>query len=170
MGPLITVDDLAGYLQRPIDRYSATACVAGASGLVRAWCGWNISRTVETLTVDANGSGSVNLPTLRLNDVTEVRVAGDVLDPSEYGWATNGVLAFTSRNGWPSGLRQVAADVDHGYDPIPDEICIVVAAVAGRLYSNPEGLVQKSSGDDSRSYGPRLSDMELRLIAAHCLT
>jgi hypothetical protein len=170
MGPLITVDDLAGYMQRPIDRFSATVCVTGASGLVRAYCGWNLSRITETLTVDANGSGSVNLPTLRLNDVTEVRVAGAVLDGSQYGWATNGVLAFTARSAWPSGLQCIAVDADHGYDPIPDEIGIVVAAIAGRLYGNPEGLMQKSSGDDSRSYGPRLSDLEMRLISAHCLT
>lgn len=170
MDPLISVDDLAGYLQRPIDRASATIAVQGASGLVRAYCGWGLSRAVETLTVDANGTGSVNLPTLRLNDVTEVRVDGDILDPSTYNWGFNGILVATTGYRWMAGLRKIEADVDHGYQPIPDEVCIVASAIAARLYANPEGLASKASGDDSRTFGATLSDLEMRLISAYRLS
>ena len=168
LSPLITAEELAGYLQRDLDRFSAELAIRGASGVVRTFCGWNLSQVVETLTVDANGSVSVNLPTLQLNDVTEVRVDGQVLDPSQYGWGANGVLVARYR--WPDGLRRIAADVDHGYDPIPDELRIVASTIAGRLYSNPEGLTQKSSGDNSRSFGAVLSDLEMRLITAYRLT
>jgi hypothetical protein len=169
MVPLITVDDLSGYLQRPIDRYSATIAVQGASGLVRNYCGWNISQATETLTVDARGGISLNLPTLKLNDVTEVRVGGDILDPATYSWGTNGVLV-SSGDRWPAGQRNIEADVDHGYSLVPDAICIVVSAVAGRLYGNPEGLIQRTSGDDSRSFGSIMSGLEMRLISSFCLT
>jgi hypothetical protein len=178
MEPLITVDNLSGYLQRPIDRYSAGICVAGASGIVRTYCHWNISRTVETLTVDGNSSTLVTLPTLRLNDVTEVRVDGDVLDPGTYSWGVNGVLMATTGYRWMAGLRRIEADVDHGYEPVPDEIAIVACAIAARLYSNPEGLAQKSSGDDSRGFASpflavgagQFTGLEMRLISAYCLT
>jgi hypothetical protein len=170
MEPLVTAEELAGYLRRDLDRYSADLAVTGASGIVRSYCGWNLSRAVETLTVTANGSISVNLPTLRLNDVTEVRADGAVLDPAEYGWGSNGVLAARYR--WPLGMQYLAVDVDHGYDPVPDEVRLSCLSMASRLYSNPEGLSSKSSGDDSRVLGDAISDarpsawegLELRIL------
>jgi len=167
--PLITTTDLAAYLQRDLDQYSADLAVRGASGLVRTYCGWGISRAVETLTVDANGGISVNLPTLKLNDVTAVRVDGELLDPDDYMWGGNGVLV--ARHRWPGRLRAVEADVDHGYDPTPDEVRIVVSVMAGRVYANPEGLIQRSSGDSSKSFTSGvLTDLEMRLISAYRLT
>jgi hypothetical protein len=167
--PLITAEELAGYLQRDLDRYSADLAVQGASGLVRTACGWNVSRVVETLTVNGNGSASMNLPTLRLNDVTEVRVDGVVVDASAYGWGANGVLVAVSR--WPLGLRRVEVDADHGYEPIPDELRIVCCSVAARLYSNPENLLQRSAGTSSQMFRDlSLSELETRLISPHRLT
>jgi hypothetical protein len=173
MNPLITAEEFAGYLQRDLDRYSAELAVRGASGIIRNHCGWNLSRIAETLVVDGNGSASLNLPTVRLNDVTEVRVDGTALDPADYTWGTNGIL-FRSGSPpygyWPLGPRRVEVDADHGYDPIPDEIRIVAHAISARFYSNPEGLSAKSSGDGSRTYGAIvLSDLEMRLISNHRL-
>lgn len=168
MTPLVTVDELATYLQRDLDRSSADLAVQGASGIVRGYCGWNIARTVETLTVDANGGGSVNLPTLKLNDITEIRLDGAVLDVADYGWGTNGVLVAHCR--WPVGLRRIAADVDHGYDPVPDEIRIVCCAIAGRIYSNPENLLQRTAGQSSQMFRESgFSELEARLIARYRL-
>jgi hypothetical protein len=166
---LITPEELSGYLQRDVDRYSAELATQGASGLLRAVCGWDLTRAVETLTVDSNGACSVNLPTLKLNDVTEVRVDAQPLATSQYGWGTNGVLVATTR--WPVGQRRIEADVDHGYDPVPDDLRIVCCSVAARLYSNPENLLQRSAGDSSQMFRELvLSDVETRLISRHRLT
>jgi hypothetical protein len=172
LNPLVAVEELAGYLQRDLDRFSADMAVQGASGIVRGHCGWDIARTVETLTVDASGGASVNLPTLRLNDVTEVRVDGAVLDVADYGWSANGILVVTSAAGcWPRGLRRIAADVDHGYEPVPDEVRIVCCAIAARLYSNPENLLQRSTGNSSQMFRDLgFSELEARLIARYRLT
>jgi len=168
MNPLVTPEELAGYLQRRLERFPAELAVQGASGVVRAYCGWDLTRTVETLEVTGNGGCAINLPTLKLNDVTSVTVDGTALDAADFSWGANGILF--RRSCWPLGPRRIVAEVDHGYDPIPDELRIVVCSIAGRIYSNPEGLVQKSSGDDSRSMPAPLSDVEMRLIARHRLT
>ena len=161
MTPLISPEDLATYLKQDVDRATAELAIAGASGVIRGYCGWNLTRVVETLTVDSYGTASINLPTLRLNDVTEVRIDGDPLDVDGYGWGRNGVLVMAGNaDRWPAGFRRIEADVDHGYDPIPDEIRLVGCSLAGRLYSNPEGLSSKSSGDDSRVFGDTLSDVK----------
>lgn len=168
MESLVTADEFAGYLQRDLDRYSAELALAGASGLVRIYCGWPISRiAADVLTVDSHGGTALMLPTLRLNAVTAVGLAdGTTMDASAYTWGTNGVLY--KADGWPIGPRAATATVDHGYDPVPDEVRIVVCAVAARLYSNPEGLASKSSGDGGKTFG-QLSDLEVRLIAGHRL-
>jgi hypothetical protein len=165
--PLVYAEDLAAYLQRDLDRCTADLAVEGASGLVRAYCGWGLSRTVETMTLDGNNSRCLTLPTMHVNDVSEVRIDGEVADPVDYGWGVNGVLL--RRQGWPCGQRNIAADVDHGFDPTPDELRIVTLSIAARLYTNPEGLQSKSSGDGSRAYGAELPDLEIRLVSGYRL-
>jgi len=167
MDPLITVDELAGYLQRDLDRYSATLAVQGASGLIRAICGWGLSRTTETLTMDCNGGVVLKLPTMHLNAVNTVTCDGVLLGPIDYSWSVSGLLV--ARTCWPHIRCRIAADVDHGYDPIPDEIRIVACSAAGRLYNNPEGLKFKAAGGGSRSYHDALSELEQRLISAYQL-
>lgn len=166
MDPLVTPEEFAGYMQRDLDRYTAELVLAGASGLVREFCGgWAIGQVDETFTVDGNGSVVLPLPTLRLNAVTEVRVDGTALIPdTDYVWSANGVLYRFGA--WPNGLRNIAADVNHGYDPVPPQVRIVVCAVAAKLYANPEGLSGRSSGDGSRSF-IALSDVEMQLISGY---
>lgn len=168
MSSLVSTSDFASYLQRDLDRYSAELALAGASGLVRIYCGWPISQVLgDVMTVDSHGGTALMLPTLRLTAVASVGlVDGSTVDAGAYTWGANGVLYRA--DGWPTGARAVTATVDHGYDPIPDEVRIVVCAVAARLYSNPEGLTSKTSGDGGKTFGT-LSELEVRLIAGHRL-
>jgi len=168
MEPLITPDELAGYLQRDIDRYSAELAIQGVSGMIRNICGWGLTRTTETLTVDCNGGVVLKLPTMRINDVLSVTADGIRLGAVDYAWSVSGLLV--ARTCWPAVMCRIAAEVDHGYDPIPDEIRIVACAAAARLYGNPEGLKFKAASGGSRSFGDALSSLETRLISAYQLT
>jgi hypothetical protein len=168
MDPLITPEELSGYLQKEIDRYSAELAVRGASGVIRGICGWNLTRATETLTADCTGGVVIKLPTLRVNDVTAVRLDGNPVDPDDCSWTTAGVLI--ARTCWPTGLHHVTADVDHGYDPIPDDVRIVGCAIASRMYSNPEGLFSRTAGESTRTFGKTVSDLEMRLISRYALS
>jgi hypothetical protein len=159
MDPLVTVEELASYLQSgTVDRATAELVVAGASGMVRAYCGWIISREETTFTLDGSGHTLLALPTLNLVEVTEVRIDGiviDAYDPEaasewQYRWSAAGVLDRPV--GWPRRFRCVEADVVHGYDPVPDLVKLVTLARAGCDYDNPERLTVRAVGAISRSY------------------
>lgn len=173
MDPLVTPEEFSGYMQRDVDRYTAELVLAGASGLVRNYCRWPISRIENDIRVfDGDGSRWLNLPTLKLNDVTSVSVDTGADDPlaltvgTDFRLLPNGMLWRSA--GWPIGYANVTIDFDHGYDPVPDEVRIVVCALAAKFYSNPEGLTSRSGGDSNRAFS-ELSSLEMQLIAGHRL-
>lgn len=157
MDPLITRGEFEAYLQRPVDPAPADLAIAGASGTIRAHCGWVISRETDvTLYVAGTGSPVLSLPTLMLLDVTEVRVDGDVIDPAAYAWARRGqilrgVPQSPARPLWTAWSR-VEVDCTHGYDPIPDAVKLVALSKAALHYSNPETVRVATTGSVSRTY------------------
>ncbi len=167
MEPLVTPEEFAGYMQRDLDRYTADLVTRGASALVRGYCGWGISRADDTWTLNGTGTHVLPLPTLHLTDVPSV-----VVDGTAYTWGVDYTFDETGLlyrpSGWPVGVRNIVATVTHGYDPVPDDVRLVVCALAAKSYANPEGLTGKSSGDGSRSYAP-LSDLEMALISNYRL-
>lgn len=161
MDPLISAEELALYLGRTdlIPDVLALA-VASASGIVRDWAGWSITRETTTFVVDGSTTSLLSLPTLHLNGVTEVRVAGEVLNPSATGWTSAEQYTWSARGqlfracGWPCGFRSVEADVDHGYDIAPDAVRAVVFALAAAPAFTPGGsvLLSKTVGAVTHTY------------------
>jgi hypothetical protein len=151
MDPLVTVGELETYLQRTVDADAGELAVANASGIVRDFCRWPIAPTEDaTWTLDGRGTAWLNLPTLYLTDVAEVRVDGEVIDPGTYSWAQRGQLYRAE--GWPARLRCVEADVSHGYETTPTSVRAVVLTLAARSMVNPEGLRSKTVGGVSKSF------------------
>jgi hypothetical protein len=154
---LATVDDLAAYLRQPggaagLDQAAADLALASASGAVRDYCGWNISVATETLTGDGDGSRLVSLPTLCLRGVTEVRVlTWRTIDPGTFTWSRGGQLICIS-GVFPPGLRNVEADVTHGYDETPDGVKLAVLIRAARQYTNPLALTSRNVGGVAEVY------------------
>ncbi|HLL68816.1 MAG TPA: hypothetical protein VK453_24345 [Micromonosporaceae bacterium] len=166
MDSLVAVADLTAYLQRPLDQPAAELALAGASGIVREYCGWTISAEAATFVVDGSGTTLIGLPTLHLTAVTEVRIDGLALEPAGYAWSENGLLQ--RRAGWPRRFRCVAVDCAHGYGQVPDVVRAVVLALAGRLHTNPDRLVSKTVGGISRTYATGsgdMSELELAMLA-----
>lgn len=175
MDALVTPEQLAAYLQRDLDRASAELAIAGASGAARSYCQWAIAPSVEeTWTLDGSGTPVLSLPTLRLTAVSAVAIDGTPVDPttgaagliSQYAWSANGQLYRAE--GWPARFACVQVTAVHAYDTAPDEVALVVLAVAGRALNNPEGLQHKQVGQVSRSWEKgrpaELSDLECRLL------
>lgn len=105
-----------------------------ASAAIRSYCGWHVMPVVtETLTLDGHGGSILNLPTLRLVSLQEVRVRGAVVDDVE--WSTDGTL----RGDWPDRWRSIEVDIEHGYESVPELLGIVVDAAARAFKSELGG-------------------------------
>lgn len=165
MDPLITAGDLDDYLQRPVPPDQAALAVAGASGIIRSRCRWNISREVGvTFKVDGSGTYVLNLPTLRLTDVLSVTVDGGPVDVDDLRWSTRGQLYRDTV--WPR-WSMIEAVVDSGYPDNPDVVKIVALSLAARYIGNPQALKSATVGAVQRVYAtPEPNPLELALLDA----
>lgn len=129
--PLASAEEVGGTLtQGQIDR---------AASAIRAACGWHIAPVVtETIIVNSDGSQDLLLPSLRVVDVTAVRIWNESTKTLESvqdwslrtGWAAGGIL---HRDGcWPRGYRVIEVDLVHGFDQCPPELLQVLANSVNR--------------------------------------
>lgn len=169
MDPLVSAEELGDYLQRPVPPAAAALAVAGASGIVRAYCQWDITaQDAITFTVTGTGSRVVGLATLHLRDVTSVTVDDVLIDPGDYRWSARGQL-YNLSTAWPR-WSTIDVVVDAGYDDPPDVVKIVALSLASRYLSNPHGLKAATVGAVQQTYaGPELNSLELALLDCYRL-
>jgi hypothetical protein len=161
--PLADAADLDLHLQRTIDPDVAALALAGASGLVRSYCGWGLSRETTTFTVTGDDTVILSLPTLYLRSVSAIRIGGLALDPGgpQPVPLQRGQVIWAAT--WPS-TTQVEVDADHGYDDTPDLVRLVVLTLAARIIANPEDAKTASVGTVSRSFDTTLTALDTRLL------
>lgn len=164
---LVEAADLDIHLQRTIEPDAAALALAGASGLVRAYCGWNLSRETTTFTTTGNDTVILSLPTLHLLSISEIRIGGLALAPGAQPIPMiRGQIVWAST--WPSG-QQIEVDAEHGYDELPDVVRLVVLTIAARILSNPEDAKVATVGSVSRTYDTTLTSLDMRLLDAYRL-
>jgi hypothetical protein len=163
VAPLVTASELATYLQRDLDTASAEFAIAGASGVLRSYCRWSISRQTDVWWLNG-GATVLDLPTLYVNEIVSVAVGDTTYD--DHILLAGGQLYRA--DWWPRGYANVRVEADHGYAVIPDEVRLVACSIAARFYVNPEGLASKSGGDAGRAY-TGLSQMEIGLVSGYRL-
>ncbi len=139
--------------------------LAAASGIVRAYCGWEITSVVDqTVVLDSNGSQLLMVPSLQLTDVSAVVVKGvdwyglPLLQPASWTWSTAGMVQCTwprwggfgmygthgfdgrpaTANAVPPGLGRVAVTYSGGYQDVPPELQAVTCSVAERITAPSE--------------------------------
>lgn len=176
MDALATPGELETHLQRDVEPDRAALALQLASGAVRAYCGWQLSQTQETLVAAPNGTIVLTLPTLRLNNVSKVSWRGVDLDitPLHMSFTRRGQII--RMGGWPAE-GEIEVECDHGYVDIPDVIKLLVLEQAARHMANPEGLVQATVGRVSRTYATttgssgsaRLNELDQRLLTPYRL-
>lgn len=164
MAALANAGDLSLYLGRFIDPDAAELVLAGASGVVRAYCGWNLSQETTTFIVEGNGSVILSLPTLNLGAVTAIRIGGlpvDLLTAPAPIVHPRGQLIWAAS--WPAGAL-IEVDATHGYVDTPDVIRLVVLTLAARLLNNPDDARTASVGSVTRTYDTTLTALDMRLL------
>lgn len=163
MPTLATEPELEIYLQRAVSADLAGLALESASGVVRDYCGWEISREDTTFIVDTDTNATLlDLPTMYLVEVTEIRVNGEAVADTvipQPSWRARGQIFWT----WPR-YAKVEVDATHGYETIPGVVRLVTLAVAARIINNPDDVKSSSVGSVSRTYETSLSALELRLL------
>lgn len=126
--------------------------LTSAQRAVRTWCGWHVTPSVtESVTLDAEGSASIQLPSTYVTDVGVVKVDGITLDPSTYSWSQDGMLRLND-GVFPDRFRCVEVTMTHGYDDDPGIGEVVIRSVLGVL-SSPMGATSEQAGGVAIRWG-----------------
>lgn len=142
-----TPTELAGYLQKDLDTYSATQALTNASAefseAAQVWFAAQTTTWTTTICADTR----VFLPYKPVTAVSQVRVNGVVVT----GWTLiNGVLysptGFGSLGVFPPDV--LAVDLTHGYTSVADDAKGAVLRMAGRQYEQPVSGVSMEQIDD----------------------
>ncbi len=169
--PLATPDDLEDFQASDPARM-----LEWVSSVVHGYCGWHISpRLTQTIKVDGDGSRHLWLPSLKVDDVTEVKSDGVTLDPESYDWSESGYLELRCGR-FSSRPRGVEVTLDHGHVFTPGSVMEVVVSIAARSGDTGgntmerAGQVQVSFGTfNGVSGGIALLEHEKALLAPHKL-
>lgn len=112
------------------------------SQAIRNYCGWHIAPSiVETKTLDGTGGSLLQLKTLHLTSVGELRVGGQLITDPE--WSELGSIKVRT----PDRYRSVQVTFTHGFELEHVEDLIAVGEqIARNAASSPMGYTQESIG------------------------
>ncbi len=130
---MVSVEDLAGMPGAPFTDQMVRAAVAK----VRSACGWHVAPSIfESIIISGDGGFEQWLPSRHVTDVTKVEVwDGSQWAPmdgwdSQTGWDEAGILSASRP--FPTARRSVRVTLTHGFDPVPDDLKLLVAVSTGR--------------------------------------
>lgn len=125
--------------------------VEAAKNYVKFYTGWHIAPVIEeTLTLDGTGSRVLQLPSMRVENVTEVTLDGVAIPETAYSWSEDGLL-MKKRGVWTHDYRNVTVTLRHGYEHL-EALDSVIAGMAIRALTVPTGVTSITVGDRSESY------------------
>lgn len=163
---LITAADLEG-----VD--NADEAARAATATVRSYCGWHVAPPLtETLELDGSRSSLLELPSLLVSAVSDVKVDGVTV--TGYRWSRAGLLRYDG--GWGAGWRSVEVTFTHGHAATPEDVRVAAIAAARRELVNPDNLRSESGPGYSRvftipgtgeAYGVMLSKVEQALLSRY---
>lgn len=121
MAEIATTDLSAATLARFGSEEAAQAALDAVLAAARRYCGWHVSpiREGDELTLDGPGGGVLDLPTRKLNALTEVVEGGTTLDVTKLDWAQDGPHGAPVRKQsgarWSCRYRSIVVTIDHGF-------------------------------------------------------
>lgn len=172
MPPLVAEADWSKYSKSPAPANAATL-LAAASGSIRSYCGWSITReVVEDADLDAYGGPLIALPTLFLVSIEALYEEDTYLvDGTDYRWSRRGLIRRKPKGKcWPNDYMSVRASYTHGYEECPEEVAALCVNLANRSDVVPTGLLQKQVGGISLQFKDvTLATAEERVLDAYAL-
>jgi hypothetical protein len=152
--PLADPNELAASLGVPANDPKLLWALNAASRRFRGAVRHPVSHVAgSTLTLDGNGCESLLLPAAPVTAVHSVTLDGTLLtEGTDYEWSSDGFLRRIGRP-WPRRLRCVQVVLDHGYDPVPEDIQEVVIDQARALFRIDPGVQTKTVGGQSVTFG-----------------
>lgn len=151
---LVTPDNLAadsGGMLKAGDPRLVAAC-ASASAAVRGYCRWHVAPVIEeTITVDGSGGEVLQLPSMRVVDVIEVKVSGAPVPADQFSWSAAGLLELHGKR-FPKRYRSVEVTFQHGFDAAPD-LSGIASQVARFALASPMGRTREQAGQIAVSWG-----------------
>lgn len=119
---------------------------------IEHFCGWHIAPVrTETLILDGPQSPVLQIPSLMVRDVVSVTENGKPVDPDEYDWSPDGLLARRGRS-WTGRYRGVVVELEHGYEQVPGDLIATVAKLVARADAAPAGETSIRIGERSAAY------------------
>lgn len=144
MSEIVTTTQLDAYLSG-----DSASMLDRAEALVRSYCGWHVAplRVADPVTVPYSGDELILLPSLRVTDVSEVRLDDTVVPLEDVEWFEHGVIRV--RGG--SSAVKVHVTMSHGFEEA-GAVEAVILAVAARAKASPSGVVRSQVGQVSETY------------------
>lgn len=139
------IDRSGGKVKRGDDRVGPL--ISGATKAIRRYCQWHVGGPVtHTLRGDWDGSGLIVLPTLRLLDVTSLKIHGESVDVEQLEWSHGGLIRVGRR--FRPSFRAVEVTITHGFED-PDDLTQIIQQVVGVALSSPMGATSEQAGQVS---------------------
>lgn len=158
MAQYATASELASHLQKDLDTASADLALTNATALFIAETG-GVTFASAAATYSGPGTGARELELAGpVTAVAEVRINGvAVSDVTRIG----NILYRPARFGASSAFPPDVVEVDYtaGHASVPDDVKLAVLQLAGELYDNPHGAVQRSEQIDDYSVTEKYADL-----------
>lgn len=147
----VTATELAGYLQRDLDQYSAEQALAGAVAAFEAAAGIKLSPTTATYETVADGRCRIWLPDYPVTAVSAVTVAGAaVTDYARIGQVLYRSDGFGDRYTNPPAALVVT--YTHGLADVPADVKTAILDTAAAAYTNPDQMRTENVGSTGGTY------------------
>jgi hypothetical protein len=151
MAMYATPTELAGYLKKDVDTYSATQALTLASGEFAAAADTAFTATTVTWTTQGGPGTDIQIPYRPVTAVSQVRLNGVVIT----GWTLRlnalwRTAGFGTWSAFPPDLVEV--DLTHGYTTVFDDVKLAVLEIAAGFYENPTGVAAEQIDDYRVTY------------------
>ena len=155
MASFATPAELAAYSNGLISQTDPRSqpLLDGATLAIQRYCGWNIA-PAEDVTVTLDGGGSVlYLPSLKVNSITSITIAGTLLAATDYEWSRRtGNVRRKDACFFPEVWGSIVAVFNSGYTAVPADLKQIVLQVSSLAMSSPTGATREQAGQVSMAW------------------
>ncbi|MGW4250334.1 mobile element protein [Streptomyces californicus] len=142
--------ELATFLSLPADDMRLLAALRAATRRFRGAVRHPVSLVTDaTVLLDGTGRAELHLPVAPVVELHSVRVDGEELTGVR-AKRRAGVLLHPA-GCWPA-WSEVTVRLDHGHDPVPDEVAEAVIDQARAIYRLDPAIQQITTGTESVSF------------------